>query len=249
LSLDDPSVSRRHVVVRGEATGFWVEDLGSRNGTLLNGVALKRGRLQLGDRLDIGSVPLRFDMVTLEELGHLQAVVERLEARDRDPLTGLLTRAYLEEQLPEVLERCAREGKPASAVFADVDHFKGINDRYGHGAGDEVLRQLSRVLAFITRDGESCVRYGGEEIVVVLEDADEERAAAVAERIRQAIAAYDWAQLGLAQPVTLSCGTAERGPGEPIDGWLDRADKALYAAKHGGRNQVRRASQLGAAGG
>src|SRR5262249_47900565 len=109
--------------------------------------------------------------------------LERLDAADRDPLTGLLTRAYL-EQLPSLVERETGAGRPLSLVFVDVDHFKRVNDTHGHSVGDDVLRQVARLLALGVREAEACVRYGGEELLVIATDATLDEALALAERFR-----------------------------------------------------------------
>jgi len=240
LRLADTSVSRRHARVAWAEGGFRVFDRSSRNGTRVNGAPV-RGEgppMKPGDRLEAGTVLLRFDLVSLAELLHLRGVLARLAASDRDPLTGLLTRTYLDEKLPALLDRSARRGRTTSAVFADVDRFKRINDRFGHTTGDDVLRQVSRLVLFALREREVCVRYGGEELLVVLEGSDEARAAKVAERLRHDIEAHDWPRLAAGLAVTISCGVAEHQPGEPVRPWLERADAALYAAKRGGRNRV-----------
>lgn len=244
LVLSDASVSRRHVRARREGDLVAVDDLDSSNGTLVNGQPIRQARLRPGDSLEVGSVPLRLDLVSAVELDQLREVVRRLEASDRDPLTGLLTRAYLDNDLPGLLERCDGAGIPVSIVFLDLDHFKSVNDRFGHPTGDRVLRQLARLLVFVVRDREACVRYGGEEIVIVLEAAAEPEAAALAERAREAVEKHDWSRLAKDLKVTVSSGVAERRRSEPATAWIERADRALYAAKHGGRNQVRLASQL-----
>ena len=244
LCLTDASVSRRHARVSGDDAGFAVEELGSRNGTFVNGAKLDRAPLQPGDLLELGSVPLRFELVTLEELAHLRSVVERLEAGDRDPLTGLLTRRFLDDHLPGLLERADQGGRPTSAVFVDLDRFKSINDGFGHQVGDDVLRQVARLLAFSVREAESCVRYGGEELLVIAESSTEDRSAALAERFREAVEAHDWSRIAAKLTVTVSCGVAERAAGEEPREWLERADRALYTAKNGGRNRVQRASVL-----
>lgn len=187
---------------------------------------------------------LRFDRVSPSELAHLRGVLARLGASDRDPLTGLLTRAYLDERLPSLLARSARKGRTSSALFVDVDRFKRINDRFGHAAGDEVLRELARLLLYDLREREVCIRYGGDEILVILEGADERHAATVAERLRKTLESHDWTRLASGLAVTVSCGIAERQPREPVGAWLERADGALYAAKRGGRNRVLRVSAL-----
>jgi diguanylate cyclase (GGDEF)-like protein len=181
--------------------------------------------------------------VTVEELAHLKAVQERLEAADRDPLTGLLTRAYL-DTLPTLVERESRAQRPLSAVFVDVDSFKQVNDVFGHATGDDVLRLVARLLALGIREAEACVRYGGEELLVIVQDAPEGPAATLAERYRIAVADHDWPRVASGLKVTVSCGVAEHRAGEGVRGWLERADRALYAAKRAGRNQVARASVL-----
>jgi two-component system, cell cycle response regulator len=244
LLLTDVSVSRRHARLAFVAGELRVEDLGSRNGTRINGKDVRAERLRPGDRLEVGNVLLRFERVSPSELSHLRGVLARLAASDRDPLTGLLTRAYLDQKLPSLLERSARKGRKTSALFADVDRFKRINDRFGHATGDDVLRQLARLVLFDLREREVCIRYGGEELLVILEGANESEASAIAERLRKAIKSHDWSRLAKRLVVTISCGIAERQPREPVRAWLERADVALYAAKRGGRNRVLRASSL-----
>ena len=250
LSLSDSSVSRRHARVWTEGGVARLEDLGSRNGTFLNGQRVAGEAIQLsrGDRLEVGTVPLRFDLVSPDELAHLQGVVERLTASGRDPLTGLLTRAYLDDRLPEVVGECERAGRPLSALFVDVDHFKAINDRFGHAIGDDVLRQVARVLAYAVRGGEACVRYGGEELVVVLDGANESRAVVTADRLRYLVESHEWAAVVRGLAVTISCGVAQWRTGESVRQWLDRADRAVYVAKSLGRNSVCRGSRLAVGG-
>jgi len=241
LRLSDTSVSRHHLRLTSAGSTVWAEDLLSRNGTLLNGERLTRQRLSPGDRLVVGSVPLRFDLANRLEVAHLERVLERLASAGRDPLTGLLTRAWLDAELPPLLERCEGAGRPVSAAFIDVDHFKAVNDRFGHATGDDALRQVGRLVTYGLREGEVCVRYGGEEIVAVFEGLDEAAAAAVTERIRAAIEGHEWACLAPGLAVTVSGGVAQVRAGETVRTWLERADRALYLAKHTGRNQVRRA--------
>lgn len=241
LVLSDASVSRRHARIVADGDAWRVEDLGSRNGTFINGRQIESGTLRATDRLEVGSVPLRLEYVTAEELGHLRRVLERLHSADQDPLTGLLTRAFIDDRLPSLLDECDAASRPVSAVFIDIDHFKNVNDTLGHAVGDDVLRQVAHLVAYTVRERESCIRYGGEEIVVVLQDAPLPRAAIVADRLRHVVASHDWRLLSESLAVTISCGVAQWTPGEPIREWLDRADRALYRAKQDGRNRVRRA--------
>jgi diguanylate cyclase (GGDEF)-like protein len=245
LQLNDITVSKRHVRVSCDHDqAITVHDLDSTNGTAVNGSPIKRSMLRPGDHLEVGAVSLRLDLLSLDELGHLGRVLQRLEAANRCPLTGLLTRAYLNDELSQLVDRCARAGVPFSCSFVDLDHFKSINDRFGHQVGDEVLVGVARLIMLGVRDADPCVRYGGEELVVFLPGSPEANAAEVAERIRRSIANHDWVRTAPNLQVTASFGVAERTKDEPIADWLNRSDKSVYAAKHGGRNRVIRASQL-----
>jgi len=239
LILGDSSVSRRHAKLTcGEDGSLVVEDLGSTNGTAVNGLPIDRSELRPGDHLEVGAVSLRLDLLSIEEVGHLATVVARLESQSRDPLTRLLTRTWLEDDLPGMLGRATGSMGPPAVLFLDLDHFKQINDTHGHGVGDDVLVAVARLVMLGVRDGDPCVRFGGEEIAVFLEGASLAAGLDVAERIRRAIAGHDWGRTAPGLQVTVSVGVATWVPGEPWRGWVGRADQALYRAKHAGRNRV-----------
>jgi len=127
-------------------------------------------------------------------------------------------------------------------LMVDVDYFKRVNDTHGHGAGDEVLKQVAEVLRNSVREADIPVRYGGEEFILFLVGASSVGVAEYAERIRSAIERHPCALgPGLSLSVTVSIGVAERRQHEPLDGLIRRADEALYRAKQGGRNRVERA--------
>lgn len=242
LRLADASVSRRHAKIATAADGsITVQDLGSTNGTAVNGQPVGFAELRTGDAVEFGAVSLKLDLLSLDEIAHLENVVDALASAHRDPLTGLLTRAWLEDELPSLCDRAARVGAAMSCVFVDVDHFKQVNDTFGHGIGDDVLVGVARILLLGVRDADACVRYGGEEFVVFLPASDERSAQEVAERIRRAIEAHDWSRTAQGLRVTASMGVAQMLPKESRKDWIARADRALYAAKHAGRNTVRRA--------
>jgi diguanylate cyclase (GGDEF)-like protein len=169
-----------------------------------------------------------------------QALLESRQLATTDPLTGLHNRRSLWELLGRELSKAEREGTPVAALLADIDHFKRINDQWGHGAGDRVLQEVARVVREHTREYDIACRYGGEELAIVLPGADLRVALERAETIRAAIAAlridYDGAQL---PAVTASFGAAVyRQHAEQPDDLLRRADVALYEAKSAGRNRV-----------
>jgi diguanylate cyclase (GGDEF)-like protein len=248
LVLQDVSVSRRHATVTCDIGGnLTLLDLGSTNGTSHNGEPVKGPqavRIQVGDQVEIGGVTLRVDRLGLDELAHLNRVMERLNLANKDALTGLITRHYLDEELPTVMTRHQHASLPLSAVFLDVDHFKRINDTWGHGVGDEVLRAVARLMALAVRDTDTCVRYGGEEMLAILPNCDEEGAFQMAERLRASIMGHEWGHYGERLKVTASMGVSQHLAGESAKVWLERADKALYAAKSGGRNCTIAASRL-----
>ncbi len=160
-----------------------------------------------------------------------------LEAAVTDPLTGLRNRRYAMRHLEGLL----RSGGAAVLVL-DVDHFKSINDRYGHPAGDEVLRQLTSRLTGQLRAADVISRHGGEEFLVVLANEPADYALAVAERLREAMGAEPFTVPGGSLPVTVSIGLVVAPAGLDPEGAIAAADTALYRAKAGGRNRVEMAT-------
>lgn len=156
------------------------------------------------------------------------------ERASRDPLTGVLNRGSLDEELERNLAVARRTGAPLAVLMLDLDDFKAYNDTFGHPAGDEVLRALAEAAAANVREGDRVARYGGEEFTVVLPDSDCAAAAAVAERIRAAMA-----ERAFLRPVTVSIGVAcHPDHGETPAALIAQADAALYAAKQAGKNRV-----------
>lgn len=156
-----------------------------------------------------------------------------------DPLIGAANRGYFETLLEQEVRRALRYQHPCSLLLLDIDHFKRINDTFGHEVDDEVLRCLVHALEGRLRETDVLGRWGGEEFVVLLPGADAERARHVAEKLREAVAGASFPRVG---QVTISLGVAEYQVGEPIKDWMKRADEAMYAAKDGGRNRVVRLS-------
>lgn len=155
-----------------------------------------------------------------------------------DPLTGLPNRRFLEE-LVSASGRGRRAGDRTGALMIDIDHFKVLNDTYGHRVGDNVLRAVAEQIAVAVRASDTPVRYGGEEFAVLLRQANLEQAQEVAERIRRSIATMDATELGAGRSVTVSIGVAVSGGGQvDVPGLLELADQALYRAKRQGRNMV-----------
>lgn len=153
-----------------------------------------------------------------------------------DALTGIANRLYFQEYYQKVHAYAVRHHSPLSLVMTDLDHFKAVNDQYGHQAGDQVLVEFAKLLQVNCREEDLPVRYGGEEFCVLLVAADAEQAYGQAERMRSQVEAATIGELQL--KITASFGVATLMEGEDLDHLLKRADDALYQAKTAGRNRV-----------
>jgi diguanylate cyclase (GGDEF)-like protein len=157
---------------------------------------------------------------------------------NHDFLTSLLNRREAFRQIGEEVERANRTARPLAFILFDIDHFKRLNDTYGHNAGDMVLTQLAVKLKAALRDYDIACRYGGEEFLVVSPETDLEQALRLAERLRVTIASTSFSTESAELPVTVSIGVTLWQQDDTIEKAIARADEALYQAKAGGRNQV-----------
>jgi len=157
-----------------------------------------------------------------------------------DTLTGLNNRRYLETHLATLVDQAANKGRALSLMILDIDHFKSVNDTYGHDAGDQVLKHFAARIRKVVRTADLFCRLGGEEFVVVMPETGLDAAAKIAERVRVAVEkdVFAFGEDGFAIPVTVSIGLAERGRDNDADALFRRADKALYRSKNSGRNRV-----------
>jgi len=169
-------------------------------------------------------------------LERARAELERLSREDA--LTGLANRREFDARLAIESERSVRHEHPLAIAMLDLDHFKAVNDHHGHAVGDEVLRQVGHILEHHSRAADLAARYGGEEFVLALPDTSLAEARSLCERMRQAIAGFDWATVAPGLSVTISIGVAMRNAEESGTETVAAADRCLYEAKHHGRNQV-----------
>ncbi len=184
---------------------------------------------------DAGGAVTHFVSVIRDQTARAHTEQTLREQATRDPLTDLLNRRAGEWQLERAF-LAAREGqKPFCLIMADVDHFKAINDTWGHPAGDQVLQRVAAVLRTGVRATDSVVRWGGEEFLLVLPYCEQAAALLQAERLRERVADAEQGEMGR---VTVSMGVAELQRDETLANLMERVDQALYQAKHAGRNQV-----------
>lgn len=185
------------------------------------------------------------------ELDVIRASLSRSEERARtDTLTGLANRRALDEFLRKA-QATADWGESLSVLMLDIDHFKTFNDSFGHGVGDQVLRLMAKVLREKVREQDLSARYGGEELIAVLPDADLAVCAQIAERIRHAIAECRITRRSTGEVlphISVSIGVAQYRSGEAITDLIERCDRALYLAKNSGRNRVVTETELDGAG-
>lgn len=160
------------------------------------------------------------------------------EASIRDALTGCYNRLAYQERAAAEEARWARYGSPLSLVVFDIDHFKAINDNFGHRAGDQVLKAIAQIAARQIRQADFFARFGGEEFVALLPETPAEAAMSVAEKVRRAVEEFRFHSRGKRVPITLSCGVTELRKGDTLASAFERADQALYRAKGAGRNRA-----------
>lgn len=223
-----------------------VEDLQSTNGTTVNGAKVESTFLNEGDRVGTGDAMLRFQMLSANELAERDRLVAKATKAEIDPLTGLGTRHYMDESFPKLFSECEARGIPLSLCILDLDHFKRVNDTFGHQAGDKVLKAASGVISRQVRASDIAIRYGGEEIIIFLPGSNVAGARLVAERIRCAIGAYNTSDISPSLKMSVSIGVAQRLKDETLAELTRRADEALYRAKNNGRNRVEADPNTGA---
>jgi two-component system, cell cycle response regulator len=242
IPIFDVEISRCHGrLLVDEAGQTWLEDLGSTNGTYRNGKQLSERvlvKVEDGDQLQFGStVVFKFLRPTTSDERLLQVLFERAA---RDPLTGLYNRAFFLDQVIYQALQGGRVGHGLAILLLDIDHFKKINDTYGHGVGDEVLRLVANILRESVRSQDLVARFGGEEFILAVNAPGFSQARSVAEQVRLLLAARPVLASGHHVKVTASFGGDFAEPGRFQDAarMIQTADQALYQAKNNGRDRV-----------
>jgi two-component system, cell cycle response regulator len=238
LWLSDDGVSRRHASLIREGNHYVVEDEGSANGTLVGGVKITRHELRDGDVIQFG--PTAVFRYTLSDENQEALLRQLYDASVTDALTGAHNREHFDTQLRAEMSYARRHHTDVSLVIFDADHFKKVNDTYGHQVGDAVLVEIARVVRATVRSEDVFARYGGEEFALVLRGIDIDGAGAVADRLRERIAAKQIATERGPLSITVSAGCASLSTSDDKtpEGLIAIADRRLYGAKHAGRNRV-----------
>jgi diguanylate cyclase (GGDEF)-like protein len=238
IPLEFQGISRKHFKVQVTGDNAIVQDLGSANGTFVNNTKIENGlTLNKGDMVKLGSIALKYlpkgdtERLTYDKL-HLEA--------NTDGLTGCFNKMYFNNALDLEVKKSKVTGSPLSLVIFDLDHFKHLNDNYGHDAGDYVLKEMGALLRDNgIRKGDIFARYGGEEFVVLLPKTNLKQAFEIAERLRKLVEDFQFVYEAKRLPVTASIGVADYRKGVQTGTDLfKRADSAVYKSKEGGRNQV-----------
>ena len=247
VRINDYKASRRHAKithVKNESTRvleYVLTDFGSRNGTYLNGERVKEAVLQNGDKITVGEHILRFDL--LDEIDReYQKQIHRLISHD--DLTGLLSSRSFFSELRREAARAKAENMPFCVLMMDIDHFKQVNDTYGHLTGSKTIEEIGAVIMKTLRSGDAAARFGGEEFAAFLLDAEIGQALIAAERIRASVEEGEFTVIRQGKAaskhkVTISIGisTFPDDSRDPIE-LVEMADSALYRAKREGRNLV-----------
>ncbi len=247
VRVNDTQVSRQHARVTtvtdplSGSTKYVLSDLNSRNGTFLNGDRISTQSLTNGDKISIGETLLRFDL--LDEIDREdQRQIHRLISHD--DLTGLLSSRSFFSELRREASRATTENRPFCVLMMDGDHFKGVNDKFGHLTGSKTIEEIGLSIMANLRSGDAAARFGGDEFAAFLLDAEMPQALVAAERMRANIESREFS---VVQPgrtsekhhITVSIGVASfpEDSSDPIE-LVEMADSALYRAKREGRNRV-----------
>jgi len=238
IRVQTDGISRQHARIKVGPGSVVLEDLGSTNGSFVNGERIVKCELKDGDKIQFGSSTiLKF---TYQDDIEEDFQRQMFESASRDALTGLYNKRFLLERLQSEFAFALRHKAQLSLLIFDIDHFKRINDTYGHLAGDYVLSTLGQIITPMIRAEDILARFGGEEFVIMSRSTNPPSIAAVAERVRAGVERFPFVHDGKTLRVTVSLGIA----GMPHDAiktsedLLGSADRALYEAKGSGRNRV-----------
>jgi two-component system cell cycle response regulator len=236
IRLRDDSISRKHVRIVIEANDVRIEDLGSANGTIINGERVTVASLRDGDKIQLGATTiLKF---TYHDKLEEDFQRQMYDAALRDPLTKIFNKKHFLDRLAIEVAFARRHKTSLALVMLAIDHFKNVNDTYGPLAGDHVLSKLAAVIQAVLRAEDTFARYGGEEFAVVCRSTTPADAGVLAERIRVTVQQTAFAYDGRAIALTVSLGVGGFLVEGDATNIVAAADEALYEAKRAGRNRI-----------
>ena len=238
VTLIDTGISRNHARIEKRTDGVTILDLGSTNGVRVNGELVKEQVLTAGDKIQLG--PDTILKYRVEDPDEVRTRVEQYERSIRDDLTGIHNRRHFTITLARELAYISRRGSVSCLILFDIDHFKKVNDTYGHREGDRVLIGVAKTVAAYIRQDDVLARWGGEEFAILLRNMDIDRTYRAAERIRAKIEAMRVSTDGDPIRITVSLGITElRENSHPsAESAIKEADVRLYQAKNAGRNRT-----------
>ncbi len=237
IPVNDSGASRVHLRIATHKGNFHVMDLNSTNGTYLNDQKVSGLQsLENGDKIRLGRTVFKFICSDDLEAEYYDQIYQ---VAIRDGLTGLYNKKTLYENLEKEIKRSVRYNRPLSFLMTDIDHFKAVNDTYGHLAGDKVLTALSKVLQQYVRRADFVYRFGGEEFSIILPETSIKGAILTAERIRMAASKLSFKEDGHTFSITISIGVCEhKKEYSTATEFIKKADELLYKAKKNGRDRV-----------
>jgi diguanylate cyclase (GGDEF)-like protein len=236
LFLDEESISRHHARITFDGTAHWVSDLASTNGTFVNDVSVRQQCLCDGDQVRIGRSILKFMTGENVEVQYHEEIYRLMTV---DALTQVFNRRYFNEALQREVNRSKRYGRSLSLIAFDIDHFKRVNDTYGHLTGDNLLRQVAAAVKPRLRREDVFARTGGEEFGILLPEVGLDGARTTADKVRRIVEATPLKHERETIECTVSLGLAALGADETSGEELyRRADERLYEAKQAGRNRI-----------
>ena len=240
LPLQDEGISRRHcrIAFDKEKSAFFIEDLGSTNGTLLNGKRLQaQKKLEAGDRIYLGACVVKFTYSDALEVGY-HAQMDVLVGTD--DLTGLIAKRRFDAAYVRAVEEARRMRAPLAVMMLDLDGLKQINDTHGHPVGAHTIAEVGKLIGQVVSPHGAACRFGGDEFAAFLPNLGKRDGAKVGETIRACVASHRFEKDGVVVRPTISIGvSAYPEDGSTADLLLRHADEALYRAKKTGRDRVR----------
>lgn len=236
LVLPDPGVSFRHAFIEDRGDAFALVDLGSTNGTFVNGSRVTETPIASGDKLRFGETMVRFEVQDEADEAYTEAVAQRLHI---DDLTGLYQRRRFDTELELLLARAREQERPLGMLVMDLDGVKAINDTHGHLFGAYTISECGKLIGSLLAPPAIACRFGGDEYVAALPDCDLDAAVAAAERIRACIGGHAFSHDGVALHPGISIGVAEfPTQATTAEALFQAADAMLYTAKRAGKNRV-----------